>query len=134
MEEKNDKKEEIVDKSPNNDKNINLNTTQLSRKFRFLFFLLFIILTFLFNLEAMGLIDEEFKYKTFYLKMQNALFLLFEALLKNPPEDLTNHCLKKILSYYSITHFSNISCSIPSKNLDGFDKIIPLAQSYMSIG
>ena len=57
MKETNDKKEEIVDKSPNNEENINLNTTQLSRKIRFLFFLLFIILTFLFNLEAMGLID-----------------------------------------------------------------------------
>lgn len=37
--------------------------------YRLLFFIAFIILSFLFNIEAIALVKENFKYKTFYLKM-----------------------------------------------------------------
>ena len=37
--------------------------------YRLLFFVSFIILSFIFNIEAIALVNENFKYKTFYLKM-----------------------------------------------------------------
>ena len=75
MNDKNDNKEKIIDNKGEKEENNELNEIKLPRIFRLLFFILFIILTFLFNVEAMGLIDKEFKYKTFYLKMSSFFIL-----------------------------------------------------------
>ena len=126
MKETNDKKEEIVDKSPNNEENINLNTTQLSSKIRLLFFLLFIILTFLFNLEAMGLIDKQFKYKTFYLKMFSFFILcLFPITQYDKMKSIMMFLPAIVLFYFNVT-FIEISSTFLSL-LSFFTKIYSLA-------
>ena len=61
MYEKNNPKEKIIEKAKIK--------SRIHPLHRFLFFISFIILSFLFNIEAIALVNENFKYKTFYLKM-----------------------------------------------------------------
>ena len=75
MNDKNNNQEKIIENSKDMEDYSEIKESQLSRKIRLLFFLLFIILTFLFNFEAMSLIDKEFRYKTFYLKMASFFIL-----------------------------------------------------------
>ena len=61
MNEKNNPKEKIIEKPKIK--------SRIHPLHRLLFFISFIILSFLFNIEAIALVNENFKYKTFYLKM-----------------------------------------------------------------
>ena len=61
MNEKNNPKEKIIEKPKIK--------SRIHPLHRTLFFISFIILSFLFNIEAIALVNENFKYKTFYLKM-----------------------------------------------------------------
>ena len=61
MNEKQNQKEKIIEKPKIK--------SRIKPLYRLLFFIAFIILCFLFNIEAIALINENFKYQTFYLKM-----------------------------------------------------------------
>ena len=66
MNEKNNPKEKIIEKPKIK--------SRIHPLHRLLFFISFIILSFLFNIEAIALVNENFKYKTFYLKMISFFF------------------------------------------------------------
>lgn len=61
MNEKPNQKEKIIEKPKNK--------SLIHPILRLLFFIAFIFFAFLFNIEAIALVSESFKYKTFYLKM-----------------------------------------------------------------
>ena len=125
MKGKNDSKEKIIENSKENEES-GINPNQLSRKIRLLFFILFIILTFLFNLEAMGLIDKEFKYKTFYHKMASFFILcLFPITEYDKMKSIMMFLPSIVLFYFNIT-FIELSPTFLSF-LSFFTKIYSLA-------
>jgi hypothetical protein len=126
MNEKNDNKEEIIENSNEKKENIETNTFYLPRIMRLIFFILFIILTSLFNIEAMGLISEELKYKTFYLKMFSFLILcLFPITQYDKMKSIMMFIPSIILLYFNLT-FIEISSTFLSL-LSFFTKIYALA-------
>ena len=125
MNEKNDNKEKIIDNSKGNEES-GLNPNQLSRKIRLIFFILFIVLTFLFNLEAIGMIDKEFKYKTFYYKMTSFFILcLFPITEYDKMKSIMMFLPSIVLFYFNIT-FIELSPTFLSF-LSFFTKIYSLA-------
>ena len=69
MDEKNNNKEKIIEKTKTKKEITKEQKSRIHPLHRLLFFIAFIILTFLFNIVAIALVQENFKYKTFYLKM-----------------------------------------------------------------
>ena len=103
MNDKNNNKEKIIDKKELEETS-EINANSLSRKIRLLFFVLFIILTFLFNVEAMGLIDKEYKYKTFYLKMGSFFILcLFPITEYDKMKSIMMFLPSLVLFYFNVT-------------------------------
>ena len=126
MNEKNNNKEKIIEYSKENTETSEINTNQLSRIVRLLLFVLFIILTFLFNLEAMGLIDKEFKYKTFYLKMASFFILcLFPITEYDKMKSIIIFLPSIVLLYFNVT-FIELSPTFLAL-LSFFTKIYSLA-------
>ena len=126
MNDKNENKEKIIDNKNENEEKQKLNEIQLPRKIRLLFFILFIILSFLFNVEAMGLIDKEFKYKTFYLKMVSFFILcLFPITEYDKMKSIIMFLPSIVLFYFNVT-FIELSSTILSF-LSFFTKIYSLA-------
>ena len=126
MNDKNENKEKIIDNKNEKEEKQELNEIQLPRVFRLLFFILFIILSFLFNVEAMGLIDKEFKYKTFYLKMASFFILcLFPITEYDKMKSIMMFLPSIVLFYFNVT-FIELSSTILSL-LSFFTKIYSLA-------
>ena len=125
MNDKNNNKEKIID-NKELEETSEVNANSLSRKIRLLFFILFIILTFLFNLEAMGLIDKEYKYKTFYLKMASFFILcLFPITEYDKMKSIMMFLPSIVLFYFNVT-FIEFSPTLISL-LSFFTKIYSLA-------
>ncbi len=126
MNDKNNSKEKIIKNSKEKEENIEINTLPLPRFLRLMFFILFITLTSLFNLEAMGLIDEQFKYKTFYLKMSSFFILcLFPITQYDKMKSIMMFLPSIVLFYFNLT-FIEISSTFLSL-LSFFTKIYALA-------
>ena len=103
-----------------------LNPNQLSRKIRLIFFILFIVLTFLYNLEAIGLNDKDFKYKTFYYKMTSFFILcLFPITEYDKMKSIMMFLPSIVLFYFNVT-FIELSPTFLSF-LSFFTKIYSLA-------
>lgn len=126
MNDKNDNKEKIIDNKGEKEENNELNEIKLPRIFRLLFFILFIILTFLFNVEAMGLIDKEFKYKTFYLKMASFFILCLFPITQYDKLKSIMMFLPSIVFFYFNVTFIELSSTFLSF-LSFFTKIYALA-------
>ena len=124
MNEKNDNKEKIIENGV--EENSEFSEKQLSKIIRLLFFILFIILTFLFNVEAMGLISKEYKYKTFYLKMASFFILcLFPITEYDKMKSILMFLPSIVLFYFNVT-FIELSPTFLSL-LSFFTKIYALA-------
>jgi hypothetical protein len=122
MNDKNNNKEKIIEKEENSE----INANSLSRKIRLIFFILFIILTFLFNLEAIGLINKEYKYNTFYLKMVSFFILcLFPITEYDKMKSIMMFLPSIVLFYFNVT-FIEFSPALISF-LSFFTKIYSLA-------
>ena len=127
MDEKNGNEEQIKD-SP---KKIEIDPHQLKeinlpKKYRLLFFVSFIIITFLFNLVAMGLVNDEFKYKTFYLKMFSFFILcIFPITQYDKMKSIVVFLPPIVLFYFHLT-FIELSPKFLSF-LSYFTKIYALA-------
>ena len=126
MNDKSDNKEKIIEKSKDKEENSEISASQLSRKLRLVFFVLFIILTFLFNLEAMSLIDKEFKYKTFYLKMASFFILCLFPINEYDKMKSIIMFLPSIVLFYFNVIFIELSPTFLSL-LSFFTKIYALA-------
>ena len=126
MNDKNNSKEKIIENSKEKEENIEVNTFPLPRILRLMFFILFITLTSLFNLEAMGLIDEQFKYKTFYLKMFSFLILCLFPITQYDKMKSIMMFLPSIVLFYFNLAFIEISSTFLSL-LSFFTKIYALA-------
>lgn len=126
MDEKNDNNTKINENSNEKGENLEINTFYLPRIMRLIFFILFIILSSLFNIEAMGLIDEKLKYKTFYLKMFSFLILcLFPKTQYDKMKSIMMFIPSIVLFYFNLT-FIEISSTLLSL-LSFFTKIYALA-------
>ena len=126
MNDKNENKEKIIDNKNEEEEKQEINEIQLPKKIRLFFFILFIILSFLFNVEAMGLIDKEFKYKTFYLKMASFFILcLFPITEYDKMKSIMMFLPSIVLFYFSVT-FIELSSTIISL-ISFFTKIYSLA-------
>ena len=125
MNDKNNNKEKIID-NKELEETSEVNANSLSRKIRLLFFILFIILTFLFNLEAIGLIDKVYKYNTFYLKMASFFILcLFPITEYDKMKSIMMFLPSIVLFYFNVT-FIEFSPGLLSF-LSLFTKIYSLA-------
>ena len=126
MNDKNNINENIIENSKDKEDNIEIHTFSLPRILRLIFFILFITLTSLFNLEAMGLIDEQFKYKTFYLKMFSFLILCLFPITQYDKMKSIMMFLPSIVLFYFNLAFIEISSTFLSL-LSFFTKIYALA-------
>ena len=110
MEDNNNPKEKIIEKSTNK--------SFINPIHRLLFFIAFIILTFLFNIEAIALVNEDFKYKTFYLKMLSFFILcLFPITEYDKMKSIMVFLVSIVLLFFHVT----------------FIPLSPIFLSFMSI-
>ena len=115
MDEKNNNKEKIIEKTKTKKEASKEQKSQIHPLHRLLFFIAFITLSFLFNIVAIALVQENFKYKTFYLKMFS-FFLL---------------CLFPITEYDKM---KSIMIFLPSIVLLFFHvNFIPLSPMFLSL-
>ena len=126
MNEKNEKEEKIIDNKVEKKEDQEINEILLPRMIRLLFFILFMILTFLFNVEAIGLIDKEFKYKTFYLKMVSFFILCLFPITQYDKMKSIMMFLPSIVFFYFNVTFIELSSTFLSF-LSFFTKIYSLA-------
>ena len=126
MNEKNEKEKKIIDNKVEKKEDQEINEILLPRMIRLLFFILFMILTFLFNVEAIGLIDKEFKYKTFYLKMVSFFILCLFPITQYDKMKSIMMFLPSIVFFYFNVTFIELSSTFLSF-LSFFTKIYSLA-------
>ena len=115
MNEKNNNKEKIIEKTKTKKESTKGQKSRIHPLHRLLFYIAFIILSFLFNIVAIALVQENFKYKTFYLKMFSFFIL----------------CLFPITEYDKM---KSIMVFLPSIVLLFFHvSFIPLSPTFLSL-